>query len=87
MSAARHISDAVLEAGRLAVAIDALMSAVRTGQRIGPDHLASLRRSATVIRCHAALAEHDLARMPQLERRDAVLPPTIGELLPGEKRA
>jgi len=74
MSAQRHIADALFESKRLAADIESLIEAVRAGQVVAAGDLDRLRRSSTVIRCHAAIAEHDLARMPQLERRDCVAP-------------
>jgi len=93
MSAARHIADALDEAMRLDADVDALIQAHRTGKVIGFDDLAHIRRMTTVIRTHAAMAHGDLARMPQLERRDepriAITPamPTLPQLLAPAQKA
>lgn len=85
MSAERHLQDSLAHARRHDADIDDLIEGMRVGRKVGIDDLLRLRHSSAIFRSEAILAEHDLARMPQFDRRDAVLPPTLGELL--EKRA
>ena len=79
MTAARHISDALDEAKRLDDDVDTLIQALRFGKVIGFEDLAHLRRMTTVIRTHAALAYHDIRRMPQIEHvSDKAWASTVG---------
>ncbi len=89
MSAARHLADAIAEVKRMDAALEDLTKALHLGQRVGPSQLSALRRACGMINYHAVRAELDLAHMPQLERRDMQLPPTMGDLFgtqPEEER-
>lgn len=58
----------------LCVDVGALLTALRRGQVVDPCDLEHLQRLANAVRYHAARASHDLAKVPQIERRNVAAP-------------